>query len=69
MKPATKTLTGATRYRLVQRWFRQPVLALQVEILHEGEELTNMGNCVELSPYRFTTWEWARPDDLRRLKC
>lgn len=33
---STKTLTGRTRYRIQTRWFRKPLLVLQVEVHTEG---------------------------------
>jgi hypothetical protein len=37
----THTKTGAKRYRVEPRWFRTPLVVLQVEVHAEGYEVTD----------------------------
>jgi len=57
-------LTGKTRYRVETRWFKKPLLVVQVELHRKGSEITDShGNwSMEFDDY---IWRDARLEDLK----
>jgi hypothetical protein len=57
-------LTGKTRYRVETRWFKKPLLVVQVEIHRKGSEVTDSyGNwTLDFDDY---IWRDAKLEDLK----
>lgn len=62
----TKTLTGKSRVRLHTRWFKNPLLVLEVEVRAKGRwfDHTEMGNDRDVD---YTYWRDARVEDIQEL--
>jgi hypothetical protein len=60
-------LTGKARYRVHTRWFKPPLIVMQVEIHRKGYELTDSygGTTQDFDDY---IWRDARLEDLK-LVC
>lgn len=56
-------LTGNTRLRLHKRWFREPLLVLQVEVYRTGTMLENYGSSVGSEDFNVTFWRDLRVTD------
>jgi uncharacterized protein YcaQ len=58
-------LTGKTRARAISRWFRRPLLVLQIEVRTHGYEVLDaMGNGHDVDRL---DWRDARVEDLEEL--
>ena len=57
-------LTGNTRYRIQIRWFRSPLIVLQVQVHKKGYELTDSypGSVIDVDEY---VWRDAKLEDLK----
>ena len=57
-------LTGKTRYRVETRWFKNPLLVVQVEVHRKGSEVTDShGNwTLDFDDY---IWRDAKLEDLK----
>ena len=60
----TYKLTGKSRYRIETRWFKKPLIVVQVEVHRKGSEPTDSyGNwSIEFDDY---IWRDARLEDLK----
>lgn len=56
----TETLTGRTRVRPLKRWFRAPLLIMQVEVHRKGTIVDSRG---ESDAVDFTEWRDAVVED------
>ena len=52
--------TGRIRYRVLHRWFRNPLMILQIEI--SGRNIYPCGPSIEIE--HITFWRDARPQDI-----
>jgi hypothetical protein len=65
----TKTLTGKTRFVIVYRWFRKPLVVIQVEERKRGQNFYYDPHGTDIEPYDYTYWRNATPEDIFDLKC
>jgi len=61
-------LTGNTRYRIETRWFKQPLVVLQVEIHRIGYETLDAYGYYETRDVDEYVWRDARLQDLKVMK-
>ena len=55
----SETLTGNTQCRIQKRFFREPLLVLQVEVRREGYDPDSCAGY-----YYYTVWRDAKAEDL-----
>ena len=63
----TYQLTGKTRYRIETRWFRKPLIVVQVEVHKKGSEVmdANGGRTLDFDEH---IWCDARLEDLQFVR-
>lgn len=57
-------LTGNIRCRIQTRWFREPLMVVQVEVHHHGDYLDNVGGRIEDTPVDITFFRDATLEDI-----
>ena len=61
-------LTGNTRYRIETRWFKEPLVVLQVEVHRKGYETLDAYGYYETRDVDECIWRDARLQDLKVMK-
>ena len=61
-------LTGNTRYRIQTRWFKEPLVVLQVEFHRKGYETLDAYGYYETRDVDEYVWRDARLQDLKVMK-
>ena len=61
-------LTGKTRYRIETRWFKEPLVVLQVEVHRKGYETRDAYGYYETRDVDECIWRDARLEDLKVMK-
>lgn len=56
--------TGRTRHRVLNRWFKEPVLVLQKEVKVRGVSYSSYPFDIHGDAYEYTEWRDVQPEEL-----